>query len=98
VDAGVERCTTDPPDLILLDLTLADEDGLELLTRLGAAGRTAPRTVAMTGHDDPTTRARCLAAGCLDVLLKPVPARELLRRVDEWIGARHEVRGTRHEG
>ena len=39
----------------------------------------------MTGHDDEATRERCLAAGCAAVLLKPVPARELLARADAWL-------------
>jgi CheY-like chemotaxis protein len=40
----------------------------------------------MTGHDDPRTRERCLSAGCVEVLVKPVPVRELVRRVGEWVG------------
>jgi CheY-like chemotaxis protein len=42
-------------------------------------------TVALTGHDDPLTVQRCKAAGCREVLLKPVPVRELLRRASEWL-------------
>jgi CheY-like chemotaxis protein len=42
-------------------------------------------TVALTGHDDPVLTARCRAAGCRDVLLKPVPARELLARTADWL-------------
>ncbi|MGI8842363.1 MAG: response regulator [Gemmatimonadaceae bacterium] len=82
-----------PPDVALLDLTLPDGDGLTILTRLRELGR-APRVcVAVTGHDDPEVRARCLAAGCHAVLLKPVPARELARLVTSWMkpddGDRH---------
>ena len=85
VAAAVAACADEPPALMLLDLTLPDGDGLSALA--GARARdVAPRvTVAMTGHDDPATRARCLAAGCADVLVKPVPARELLRRASEWL-------------
>jgi len=76
----------DPIALALLDLTLADGDGLSVLESARAAG-VAPRvSVAMTGHDDAATRDRCLAAGCADVLIKPVPMRELLARVGEWLG------------
>lgn len=79
------QAASDPPDVALLDLTLPDGDGLTILSRLRELGR-APRVcVAVTGHDDPRVRARCLAAGCHDVLLKPVPARELSRLVTSWM-------------
>ena len=73
----------DPAGLVLLDLTLPDGDGLALIPALRAAGSGA--IVALTGHDDSNTRERCLSAGCVDVLVKPVPARELVRRAGEWL-------------
>lgn len=75
--------TRDPADLVLLDLTLPDGDGLALVEPLRSAG--AKTVVALTGHDDPVTRERCLTAGCADVLVKPVPARELLKRSAGWV-------------
>jgi CheY-like chemotaxis protein len=39
----------------------------------------------MTGHSDAATRERCIAAGCSDVLLKPVPVNQLLRIVSEAV-------------
>lgn len=76
----------DPAALVLLDLTLPDGDGLSLVPALRAAG--AGTIVALTGHDDSETRERCLSAGCVDVLVKPVPARELVRRAGEWLATR----------
>jgi DNA-binding response OmpR family regulator len=73
----------DPAALVLLDLTLPDGDGLALVPALRATGSGA--IVALTGHDDSETRERCLKAGCVDVLLKPVPARELIKRAGEWL-------------
>ncbi len=74
----------DPAALVLLDLTLPDGDGL---TVIGPMRATGSRTfVALTGRDDPETRTRCLGAGCAEVLIKPVPARELLARASEWVG------------
>ena len=76
---------TDPPTLTLLDLTLPDGDGLTAVEPLRAAG--CKTIVALTGHDDDETRDRCFAAGCVEVLLKPVPARELMTRVSAWLVA-----------
>lgn len=75
------------PDVALLDLTLPDGDGLAVLHRLREIGREPRVAVAVTGRDDSDVRARCLAAGCRDVLLKPVPARELSRLVTGWMTA-----------
>jgi DNA-binding response OmpR family regulator len=73
----------DPATLVLLDLTLPDGEGLSMVDALRSAG--CETIVALTGHDDPVTRARCLAAGCAEVLVKPVPARELLSRAASWL-------------
>ena len=81
---AVARGREGPVDVMLLDLTLPDGDGLLALQSLQAAGQAPAVTIALTGHDDPITVARCEAAGCRAVLLKPVPARELLARVAEW--------------
>lgn len=68
----------DPADLVLLDLTLPDGDGLSIVEPLRSSGSRV--FVALTGRDDPETRKRCLDAGCAEVLIKPVPARELVAR------------------
>ena len=81
---ALEVAETDAPALALLDLTLPDGDGLELAEPLRAAGAAV---VALTGHDDAETRHRCMQAGCVDVLVKPVPARELVRRTEGWLRA-----------
>jgi CheY-like chemotaxis protein len=69
---------------MLLDLTLPDGDGMRVLQTLAADGLAPRVTVALTGRDDPDTVQRCLDAGCAAVLGKPVPIRELLRRMAEW--------------
>jgi CheY-like chemotaxis protein len=81
----VDIASSDPVDLLLLDLGLADGDGLEVLTRLRELDAMPRVSVALTGRDDPDTVARCKAAGCRAVLLKPVPARDLLRMAREWL-------------
>ena len=83
VTAAVER----PVDVMFLDLTLGDGDGLSALEVMRAR-QIAPRvTAALTGHAEPEIAARCKAAGCDAVLVKPVPIAELLKRVREWTSA-----------
>ena len=77
VELGMER----PHDVMLLDLTLPDGDGLAVIQRLRAGEREPRRIVALTGHDDDELRQRCMDAGCVDVLLKPVPIARLLELV-----------------
>lgn len=85
VAEAIERATAVPPDLMLLDLTLPDGNGLEILKALGESGSLPRTTLAMTGHKDSASRARCTEAGCADVLLKPVPISELLRQIQRHL-------------
>ena len=55
------------PDVILLDLTLPDGSGLQLLASLVSP---RPRVLVLTMHDDAETAARCLEAGASGFLLK----------------------------
>jgi CheY-like chemotaxis protein len=84
VAEAVARAREALPDVLLLDLTLPDGDGMDVLHTLAAEGRTVRAAVALTGHDDPETEARCLAAGCIAVLVKPVRAAVLLRGIADW--------------
>jgi CheY-like chemotaxis protein len=83
---AVALASADRPDLMLIDLTLPDGDGLEIVRQLQDVEHPPRVVVALTGHDEPAIVQRCTAAGCTDVLLKPVPTRELLRLASEWLG------------
>jgi CheY-like chemotaxis protein len=75
VAGAIAVCDEMPFDLMFLDLTLPDGEGLEVLAR---ATVTPKVSVALTGWDDRAIADRCRAAGCREVLLKPVPAKTLL--------------------
>jgi DNA-binding response OmpR family regulator len=78
-------CRVERPSVMLLDLTLPDGDGLDAIPLLRDERVLPPVVVALTGHDDERTIERCRQAGCRDVLVKPVPTRELLGRVRGWL-------------
>jgi CheY-like chemotaxis protein len=85
VAEAIEAGTSDPPDLLLLDLSLPDGDGLEVAQALLKRGVSPKATVALTGRDDPKSLERCSAAHVTAVMVKPVPTKELLARTKEWL-------------
>ena len=85
VREALDAARDERPDVALVDLTLPDGDGLEIVRTLAAEGRAPRATVALTGHDDPDTEARCLAAGCRAVLVKPVRPAALVAGLREWL-------------
>ena len=64
------------PDCVLLDLHMPSMGGLTLLESL----RDTP-VVVITAHDQPETRAQCLAAGVAAYLKKPLDERLLLNAI-----------------
>lgn len=82
VAQAVDVARAERPDIMLLDLGLPDGDGLDVLAALQADGSEPAVTFALTGSDDKAVTARCLAAGCRDVLVKPVRPRTLLETVE----------------
>ena len=85
VAEAVKAGAADPPDLLLLDLRLPDGDGLDVARSLSDKGVHPKATVALTGQDDEAARDRCTAAGCTEVMLKPVATRVLLKKAEEWL-------------
>lgn len=61
-------------DLVLLDLGLPGLNGLDVLTRVHAAGNgKAPRVVVMTADDTPETLLRAIRQQAYDYVVKPFP-------------------------
>lgn len=77
------------PDLMLLDLTLPDMDGIEVLRRLRADPATQDMPVVMiSASNDRNARLRALQAGADEFLLKPVEEQMLLARIRNLIRVR----------
>lgn len=89
---ALARAGTGRHALWLLDVQLPDGDALALLPRLRALDRDAV-ALAHTASRDPALHAALLAAGCAEVLPKPVAAGLLLETVGRFL--RMQVRETR---
>jgi DNA-binding response OmpR family regulator len=70
-------------DLVLAEVALGDNDGLELLHRLRTeAHERAIPVVLLSAVAQSTPTLRGLAAGAQDYIVKPFTARELIARID----------------
>ncbi len=78
----------DPPDLVLLDISLPEMDGTEVLAWI----RQQPQfkelpVIALTAHAMAGDREKYLAAGFNDYVTKPILDEDvLLEAIRRWIG------------
>ncbi|MGA2863013.1 MAG: response regulator [Verrucomicrobiota bacterium] len=85
---GIAMAKTDHPDLILMDISLPDLDGLEATRRLklDPATRQIP-IIALTAHAMKGDEEKALAAGCQGYLTKPIDTRSFPKQVGRFIAA-----------
>jgi two-component system chemotaxis response regulator CheY len=69
--SALERYVLDKPDLVLLDVTMAEMDGLEVLRQLRCIDPAA-RVVMATADVQTSTRALAEAGGAIGFILKPL--------------------------
>ncbi len=81
-------------DVILLDLTLPDGDGIEVCRELRASARWSP-VLVLTARESVTDRVRGLDAGADDYLVKPFSFAELTARLRALIRRGAPVRPSR---
>jgi DNA-binding response OmpR family regulator len=77
--ALLELMRRDLPDLVLLDIGLAGEDGLVIARRLREHWQTS--IILVTGRSDPVDKVVGLEIGADDYVTKPFDLRELLARI-----------------
>ena len=73
----------DQLDLLLMDLSLGDEDGREVARALRQQGVRLP-LIAVTAFADPQLRAELQEAGFADYLHKPFRPQELYDKIERW--------------
>jgi two-component system nitrogen regulation response regulator GlnG len=88
---GLERVRADPPDVILLDLRLPDQSGLEVYHGIRAIDARIPVIFAtMTKTAD--TAIEAMKQGAFDYLFKPLDLQQLRRVVDEALEVGRRMR------
>jgi DNA-binding response OmpR family regulator len=97
---ALRLCRYNQPDLLLLDLSLPDASGLDVLHEIRQADGVASRfdpllpVIVLTGRGGDTDRVRGLESGADDYVTKPFSYEELRAR----IGAVLRRRATRRDG
>lgn len=80
---GMNAAHKQKPDLILMDLSMPEMDGLEAARRIRKDPLTASTPmIAVTAHALPGDRQRALDAGCSDYVTKPIDLAELVETVN----------------
>jgi DNA-binding NarL/FixJ family response regulator len=77
--AAIRMASEEAPDIVLLDLDLGDEYGLDLIPAI--AGQRGAAIIILTASDSPRVRRLALAAGADDFVSKLSPAKVLIASV-----------------
>ena len=86
--AGLQKASSQTPDIILLDLGLPDMDGMDIIRQLREWGRTPIIVLSARGQE--SDKVEALELGADDYLTKPFSAGELIARIK--VALRHANR------
>lgn len=81
---ALEMCASHTYDLLLVDLTLGDGNGRELLAELRSRGCQAP-ALALSGQVDPMVQLETCQSGFADFLVKPLEPGLLQQQLKHWL-------------
>jgi two-component system KDP operon response regulator KdpE len=88
-EAALEQAATRPPELVILDLSLPDLDGVQVCRRLREW--TQLPVIILSAHGDDEAKVRALDEGADDYVTKPFSVPELLARMR--VAVRRAARG-----
>jgi len=83
---GVDKATSDKPDLILMDMSLPVLDGWQATRKIKDDPATSSiPVIALTAHAMSDDRQKTLEAGCDDYDTKPVELPRLLEKIQNQL-------------
>ncbi len=89
-EGGLKKAKEGHPDLILLDMELADMDGQRFVTEI-RRNRDEDRIPIIAISAFPHLKTRCLELGCDEFLLKPVRMIDLTARIKKFLHSDRRV-------
>ena len=90
--SAIERVRGNPPDLVLLDVMMPGQDGLDVLARLRQTDDVP--VILLTAKDDEADRVVGLRLGADDYVGKPFSPAEVAARIDTVLRRARSPRGT----
>jgi len=89
---ALELYTRRSPDVVFLDIWLADRDGLEMLQALREEDPAAA-IIMMSGHGTPSTAVKAIKMGAFDYLEKPLSYSRTVETLNEALAYRRNLAG-----
>ena len=79
---AVEKFNTVKPDLLLLDLTMPEKDGLTVLKEIKGTNPDA-KIIMLSGDDSKEMINQCLEAGAISFIPKPFDFDQVIKTLEE---------------
>jgi RNA polymerase sigma factor (sigma-70 family) len=93
VDGGLKAVRKLKPDVVLLDVRVGQEDGLEAVKRIRSASSES-RVVVLSAFDNPTYIARSVSAGAHDYVLKTAGRAEIIEATTNAAAGKQPARAS----
>ncbi len=91
---GRERLAAGDVDVVFLDVSLPDGNGLDMLSEIKALPD-SPEVIILTGRGDPDGAELAIQGGVWDYLLKPSPLKQTMLTLERALKYRGEKRGEK---
>jgi DNA-binding NtrC family response regulator len=82
--AALEQIKKYPFDVVVLDIKLKGEDGVEVMKRIKQVKSNLP-VILLTGHMSKETNEEALKAGAIDYIIKPINIDDLIVKLQEAV-------------